>query len=304
MRAITLAVLALTCVAARASNTEDATSTATDDGTSLDAFLRRALPLYRSRSLECVVCQRALAYYDEHLMLALQDIVAEEARGASGRSSEFATRYGRFESVIEEAIPSTCFAGSIATNRTVRLACERMIERNEDAVVDLYFKVGEALRRGEEEELGEALCGADGAMMKGACEDDVARWKVSELEVLEMESSKVSKRDFQPDEQAPGMPLMCVNVDARDANPRDVLHERATDVFELKTGIRASPSKRRRKRDTWRRLLPLIFTNASFSSETLMRSYISRTRQKRRNSMRLTSKRTSSWQKFWRIQTS
>ena len=74
-------------------------------------------------------------------------------------------------------------------------------------------------------------------MMKGACEDDVARWKVSELEVLEMESSKVSKRDFQPDEQAPGMPLMCVNVDARDANPRDVLHERATDVFELKKQV-------------------------------------------------------------------
>lgn len=219
MRALTLAVLALACVAGRAENTQDAASAALDDRASSDAFLRRALPLYRSRSVECVACQRALAYFDEHLVLALQDIVAEEARGAKGRASEFATRYGRFESVIEEAVPAVCFAGSIAMNRTVRVACERMIERSEDAVVELYFRVGEALRRGEEEELGEALCGANGAMMRRACEDDVARWKVSELEVLEIESAKVLKKDFVPDEQAPGMPPVCVSLVTRTTRP-------------------------------------------------------------------------------------
>lgn len=295
MRAFALAVLALTCVAARASNAEDAASAAVEDRASSDAFLRRALPLYRSRSAECVACQRALAYFDEHLMLALQDIVAEETRGASGRASEFATRYGRFESVIEEAVPAACFAGSIATNRTVRVACERMIERSEDAVVELYFRVGEALRRGEEEEeLGEALCGANGAMMRGACEDDVARWKVSELELLEMESAKVSKKDFVPDEQAPGMPPVCVSFDARRVICRDALRERVTDAFESKTGIRASPRKRRQKRDTWPRLSPLTFTSASFSSETLTHSCTLRTRNKRKNSTRLTNKRTRS----------
>ena len=205
------AVVALTVVAraevcevsetaAHAESTDDATRSRPDD-----AFIASAMPKYRARSLECVACQRAMAYFDEHLMLALQDIAAAEAKRA--KKSQFATNYGRLESVIEEAVPSACRIGSIATNRTLRTTCERMIERSEDAVVALYFKAGDRMRRGEgEEPMGEALCGSEGAMMAGACDEQVAKWSVAELEVLEMESMKVSKMDFDMREQPPGLP--------------------------------------------------------------------------------------------------
>ena len=36
----------------------------------------------------------------------------------------------------------------MALNKTVRTACERLLERHEDEVVTLYYEAGEAMRRG------------------------------------------------------------------------------------------------------------------------------------------------------------
>lgn len=77
------------------------------------------------------------------------------------------------------------------------VVCERMIERSEDEVVKLYYEVGKVMERGEKEvDLGEALCGANGAM-GGACEDvEMVVWMVLELEVLEMVVMKVLREDL------------------------------------------------------------------------------------------------------------
>lgn len=195
---LALIVFAMTTVA-RASDATSADASASANNAH-DLWLADALPRYRARAPECVACQRVLAYFDEHLMLALQDITAAEAKK---KTSSFSHRYGVFESVIEDAVPSACRLSSMALNKTVRTACERLIEQHEDEVVTLYYEAGEAMRRGEDErDMGEALCGSRGAM-RGACEDDVAAWRVPQLELLETEASKVKKSDFHPAEQAP-----------------------------------------------------------------------------------------------------
>ena len=94
-------------------------------------------------------------------MLALQDINAAEAKK---KTSSFSHRYGAFEGVVEDAVPSACRLSSMALNKTVRTACERLLERHEDEVVTLYYEAGEAMRRGEDErDMGEALCGSGDA---------------------------------------------------------------------------------------------------------------------------------------------
>ena len=185
----------------------DPTSTTTPqehtDAPEQTEWLASALPLFRARSIECAACQKMYAWYDEHLMLALMDAAKRSSR-ASASSSSFASKYGELEEVIEEAVPEVCSAGSIALNATIRSACRRMIEKSEDDVVALYYAAGARLRDGAEEgALGEALCGPRGAL-GGACVDNnVARWTTAELEVLEVESGKVSVFDFNH-EQAPG----------------------------------------------------------------------------------------------------
>ena len=202
-RIASLAIVVVLTTVARAS---DATSAdAPESSSAHDLWLADALPRYRARAPECVACQRVLAYFDEHLMLALQDINAAEAKK---KTSSFSHRYGAFESVIEDAVPSACRLSSMALNKTVRTACERLLERHEDEVVTLYYEAGEAMRRGEDErDMGEALCGSRGAM-RGACEDDVAAWRVPQLELLETEASKVKRADFHPAEQAPESKMM------------------------------------------------------------------------------------------------
>ena len=182
--------------------TTGATSTTTETGAQAE-WLASALPRFRARSVECATCQKMYAWYDEHLMLALMDAAKRSSR-ASASSSSFASKYGELEEVIEEAVPEVCGAGSIALNATIRSACRRMIEKSEDDVVALYYAAGARLRDGAEEgALGEALCGPRGALGGACVDDDVARWTTAELEVLEVESGKVSVFDFNH-EQAPG----------------------------------------------------------------------------------------------------
>ena len=199
------ALIALACVARVALARADETA---QDVDAHATWLRRELPRYRARAASCVACQRVLAHFDEHLVLALQDITNAERRkatSATGGRRFDAARYGAYESVIEEAVPRACATTSVALNRTLRVACERMIERSEDEVVKLYYEVGKAMERGEKEaDLGEALCGANGAM-GGACEDaETAAWTVSELEALETAAMKVSREDLNPWDTAPG----------------------------------------------------------------------------------------------------
>ena len=187
------ALIALACVARVALARADETA---QDVDAHATWLRRELPRYRARAASCVACQRVLAHFDEHLVLALQDITNAERRKATSATGERrfdAARYGAYESVGEAAVPRACATASVAMTRTLRVACERMIERSEDEVVKLYYEVGKAMERGEKEaDLGEALCGANGAM-GGACEDaETAAWTVSELEALETSAMKVS----------------------------------------------------------------------------------------------------------------
>jgi len=177
------ALIALACVARVALARADETA---QDVDAHATWLRRELPRYRARAASCVACQR---------VLALQDITNAERRKATSATGERrfdAARYGAYESVIEEAVPRACATTSVALNRTLRVACERMIERSEDEVVKLYYEVGKAMERGEKEaDLGEALCGANGAM-GGACED------------AETAAMKVSREDLNPWDTAPG----------------------------------------------------------------------------------------------------
>ena len=159
------------------------------------------VPAFRERSVSCATCHRMLAFFDEYLLTALLDINAAESRKTT--TSAFRANYGALENTIEEAVSAVCGAQSIATNSTLRKSCAKMIERAEDDVVALYFKHGEAMRRGEDErELGEPLCGARG-VLKAGCEDNMARLSVAELMELEEEASFVSMDEKHPMFRAP-----------------------------------------------------------------------------------------------------
>ena len=76
-----IASLAIVVVLTTVARASDATSAdASESSSAHDLWLADALPRYRARAPECVACQRVLAYFDEHLMLALQDINAGEAK--------------------------------------------------------------------------------------------------------------------------------------------------------------------------------------------------------------------------------
>ena len=91
-----IAFLAIVVVLTTVARASDATSAdAPESSSAHDLWLADALPRYRARAPECVACQRVLAYFDEHLMLALQDINAAEAPQSRGNAAARSSRRTR-----------------------------------------------------------------------------------------------------------------------------------------------------------------------------------------------------------------
>ena len=90
-------------------------------------------------------------------------------------------RYGQFEEMVEEEVGKVCKASSVALQKPIKRACERLMDRWEDNIVSAYFA---RVTQEDDWNMNWRVCRA----MTSSCDATIARLDVPQLDRLEQEA--------------------------------------------------------------------------------------------------------------------
>ena len=89
--------------------------------------------MFHQRTPSCIVCQRAVHYLDENLLVKILDERAKD------RSVNDPANYGRIEAIVEDEVSKVCSAQGIQLDKKLRNRCDDMLERFEDKLVRAWY---------------------------------------------------------------------------------------------------------------------------------------------------------------------
>ena len=133
--------------------------------------------LFHTRTTSCAVCQRAVMYLDEHLLVRILD---ERARSISPNDP---ANYGRLETIVEDEIGKVCSASGIRLDKKARNACDDMLARFESQLVKAWY---ERSVQDDDWNMNWRICAKKHGMLK-VCPLEISRFDVPTLDHLEQE---------------------------------------------------------------------------------------------------------------------
>jgi hypothetical protein len=133
--------------------------------------------LFHTRTTSCAVCQRAVMYLDEHLLVRILD---ERARSISPNDP---ANYGRLETIVEDKIGKVCSASGIQLDKKARNACDDMLARFETQLVKAWY---ERSVQDDDWNMNWRICAKKHGMLK-VCPLEISRFDVPTLDHLEQE---------------------------------------------------------------------------------------------------------------------
>ena len=133
--------------------------------------------MFHERTPSCIVCQRAVHYLDENLLVKILDERAKD------RSVNDPANYGRIEAIVEDEVSKVCSASGIQLDKKLRQRCNDMLERYEDALVRAWY---DRSSQDDDWNMNWRICAKKHGLLK-VCPTEIARFDVPQLDHLEQE---------------------------------------------------------------------------------------------------------------------
>ena len=133
--------------------------------------------MFHERTPSCIVCQRAVHYLDENLLVKILDERAKD------RSVNDPANYGRIEAIVEDEVSKVCSAQGIQLDKNLRKKCDDMLERFEDVLVRAWY---DRSVQDDDWNMNWRICAKKHGLLK-VCPVEIARLDVPQLDHLEQE---------------------------------------------------------------------------------------------------------------------
>ena len=133
--------------------------------------------MFHQRTPSCIVCQRAVHYLDENLLVKILDERAKD------RSVNDPANYGRIEAIVEDEVSKVCSAQGIQLDKNLRKKCDDMLERFEDVLVRAWY---DRSVQDDDWNMNWRICAKKHGLLK-VCPVEIARLDVPQLDHLEQE---------------------------------------------------------------------------------------------------------------------
>ena len=133
--------------------------------------------MFQQRTPSCIVCQRAVHYLDENLLVKILDERAKD------RSVNDPANYGRIEAIVEDEVSKVCSAQGIQLDKKLRNRCDDMLERFEDKLVRAWY---DRSSQDDDWNMNWRICAKKHGLLK-VCPVEIARLDVPQLDHLEQE---------------------------------------------------------------------------------------------------------------------